>query len=184
LSLARDGRKAAWVGQYGRPFGVFDLETGKDIFLSEKLSAGSLAFSPDGSVTATSEYQSVCLRSATTGHRISEWKERAGPFAFSPDGRLLAGATSRGFALWEVLAEQEVRHWRGHAGSINGLAFSPDGRLVVTASADGTLLVWDITGLAKAAKLPLQLREDELKNHYADLTGADANKAHRAIWTL
>src|SRR5262249_7768645 len=59
LSLGPDGRKAAWVGQYGRPFGVFDLETGKDIFQSEKLSARSLAFSPDGSVIATSEYQSV-----------------------------------------------------------------------------------------------------------------------------
>jgi WD40 repeat protein len=186
LSLGPDGRKAAWIGQYRRPrpFGVFDLETGKDVFQTEKVSAGSLAFSPDGSVIATSEYESICLRSATTGHRVSEWKEPAGPLAFSPDGRLLAGATSRGFALWEVLAQQTVRHWRGHAGLINGLAFSPDGRLVVTASADGTLLVWDMSGLAKAAKRPLQLSDEDLKNHYADLTGADANKAHRAIWTL
>ena len=184
LSLAPDGRMLACVGP-SRPLGVLDLETGKEIFQSSKITAGGVAFSPDGSMIATTEIGGFCLRNATTGHKLSEWKERFISFAFSPDGRLIAAGTERGLALWDVLARQEARLWGSHQRSINGLAFSPDGRVLVTAHEDGTLLVWDVTGLCKAGKFPhLELGDKELEIHYADLKGDNAAHAHRAIWTL
>jgi len=183
LSLSPDGSKVAWMGQYG-PFGVFDLETGKDIFQT-KISANKFAFSPDGSTVACSDHQDIRFLNAITANKVSVWKQASGAFAFSPDGRLIAAATARGFALWDILARQEARLWGSHQRSINGLAFSPDGRVVVTAHEDGTLLVLDVTGLCKAGKFPaLKLSDKELEIQYADLKGDNAAHAHRAIWTL
>ena len=63
--------------------------------------------------------------------------------AFSPDGRLLAAATAQGAALYETTMWQKqptlvaaspifVGFWRG-------------GSTLVTASADGTILLWNLT---------------------------------------
>jgi hypothetical protein len=67
---------------------------------------------------------------------------------------------------------------------VYSLAFSPDGKTLASGHNDSTILVWDIpeaswAGAAKAAANP-----KDLERWWDDLAGADAKKAHIAIWEL
>jgi WD40 repeat protein/DNA-binding XRE family transcriptional regulator len=55
--------------------------------------------------------------------------------------------------LWDLKAGAELRRLQGHTDWVNGVAFSPDtlasrgtgGKTALSASADGTLILWDIS---------------------------------------
>jgi hypothetical protein len=112
--------------------------------------------------------------------------------AFSPDGRLLATATGLWAAwkpvshppevrLWDTLTGREVARLAGAAADASSLCFSPDGRRLVSGHQDGTLLVWDVPN---ARPTPAELTADETNRLWADLAGADAGKARRAVGRL
>jgi hypothetical protein len=92
---------------------------------------------------------------------------------FSPDGRLFAGADNANIVrLFETATGAEVYRLNHDSLAIHAV-FAPDGRGLLTASRANAYL-WTLrpkmTGAPDAARL------------WADLSGADAAKAYRAIW--
>jgi hypothetical protein len=65
------------------------------------------------------------------------------------------------------------------------VAFSPESTRLASGSGDGTVLLWDLSGRVRGGKLPaVELSPKELAAAWDDLVGADAARAHRAIWAL
>jgi WD40 repeat protein len=101
--------------------------------------------------------------------------------SFSPDGRTLATGEGNGLvSLYEVASGKLRRHLHGHADSVVALGFSADGARLVSGSLDTTALVWDLGGRTDGAAPTAA----ELEALWADLAGADAAQAHRAIRRL
>jgi hypothetical protein len=101
--------------------------------------------------------------------------------ATSADGRTLAAATNdHVIALVEVSADQARRGFDDGSGVHGGwMVFSQDGRRLLTDAHNGTALLWDLTGGAKGEMTARQ--RDDL---WRDLAGADAGRAHEAVWRL
>ncbi len=113
--------------------------------LSHKSSMHGVAFSPDGTLLATS---SGLIWEVSTGNQVRELNDILQTVAFSPDGTLLATAgfdkTAR---LRDVATGKRVRKLN-HTDLVNWVAFSPDGTLLATASDDDTddlpARLWDV----------------------------------------
>jgi WD40 repeat protein len=135
---------------------------------------------------------------APTGLRLWDLEARRGPrplalsvkgmdpLAFSPDGRLLA-LTERNdqLELLEVASGMLVRSFPKDRADIAFGEFSPDGRLLATSHHDQTATVWDVTGRAADGRLrTTPLTDRQAESLWNDLAGADAGKAHRAVWAL
>jgi WD40 repeat protein len=108
----------------------------------------SCAFSPDGTLLATSSDDSTVRiwqvadgteQRVLTGHTGGVWS-----CAFSPDGTLLASAgNDRTVRLWHVeTGIEEIL--LGHGDWVRSCAFSPDGTLLATASDDSTVRIWQV----------------------------------------
>src|SRR5205823_8098860 len=64
------------------------------------------------------------------------------------------------------------------------VAFSPNGRNLATGSTDTTVLVWDVTALARRSPRATDLSAAESQERWAALAGEDAGKAFDAVCTL
>jgi WD40 repeat protein len=207
------GRSPAlvWGGGDGGGTYLWDVTAGKE----RKISAAALsdldALSPDGRIVARVDptREVVTIAELTTGREVAvcrrpkDWlphgDNESGWFrdlAFSPDGRtLLTSDPDHWLHLWEVETGQEIRRWGGPETRLyhpyphphhlrRPIAFAPDGR-TVSASDGDTVLVWDVTGRAKAGGLPpLDLKPDERDRLWGDLRGENAPRAHDAIWAF
>jgi hypothetical protein len=178
-ACAVDGRVLLWDAGTGRELGRWPI--GGSFF-------AGLAFSPDGTALASAESQAGVARiwEAATGKEIRRLagQEDCDSVTFSPDGRLVATASGAwaGDAtvrLCEALTGQEVRRFRGHFGGVQCVAFSPDGRSLAAGAGDATVLVWDVTGRPR----PARLEGAELERLWSDLRG-DADRAYAAVWRL
>src|SRR5262249_26135477 len=109
--------------------------------------------------------------------------------AVHPNPRYVAFNDLDGVHVWDALAgrvvwarpmPEEIRSGVTPGSYASCLTFSPDGRRLATGLPDSTILVWDI---------PLPQRRErlaagELAALQADLVGADAARAWRAVWRL
>jgi WD40 repeat protein len=168
---------------------VWDLASGKElpqIRASDNRRFGAVAFSPDGrTLAATSPEGNVQLWEIATG------KERlhfASPEAhllhvsFAPDGRTVVTAANEGtIRLWDAATGKGLARLHGHRGGVRSAVFSPDARILISASSDTTALLWDVAGMKPMAA---DSQGGELDGWWADLAGADAARAYRAVAQL
>jgi hypothetical protein len=153
---------------------------------------GAIAFAPDGRTLAGVEQSSSreVLGNLHLWHVVTG-KERSFPsppgprcfcITYSPDGRTLAwGGVGSTITLWEVAAAKVRLRLEKHRSYVWDLSFSPDGKLLASGSADTTALVWDPAGLVRR---PSPLSPEDRQALWADLAGADAARAYRAVATL
>jgi WD40 repeat protein len=197
LSFRADGRALASGGSDGKVC-LWDSVTGKRLrqFPTGQGAVTSLALSPDGAFLVTGggrvggkqANHTVCLWETASGKLARCWKgSNFSPpvIALSADGRSVAVAGDEVLRIIEVATGGERASFTGHVGLMATLALAPDGRTAVTGSGDSTLLVWDLTGRPKAGeRQPAPRGAKELNDLWADLAGADAVKAYRAVWQL
>ncbi len=194
--------------------GLWDVTTGKEIrklLLPIQYSLVSFAFSPDGHTLATENAdQTITLWESASGKergrlgKAPQAKQPAGgmpimvgggfgmsnpaslTLAFASDGRTLAcRGPDRAVCVWDVAAGKELGQLKGHDGNVTALAFGSDGKTVVSGSSDTTVLIWDATRFGPAARpQPAKLSPADVEALWADLAGADAVQAFRAIQTL
>ncbi len=151
-------RPVSMMGSRASTCQVFDAATGGPTtpMLPHMNWPARLAFSPDGEVLATGDFDgAVHLWEVSTGHRMGPPLEAGSivqALAFSPDGRLLAAGTAEiihQLVLWDLATRRprgapiRFKDWACH------LAFSPDGSRLAVGSHDSTArLVNAATGLA------------------------------------
>jgi RNA polymerase sigma factor (sigma-70 family) len=123
----------------------------------------SVAFSPDGKLSAAAEEENrplgggidvfpnvIRLWDLTTGKALRPLEGHRGSqvrgMVFSPDGKLLAsggnGFTDKCVRVWDVATGKQIRELEGEA---DRLAFSPDGRTLATVGAwEPTIHLWEV----------------------------------------
>lgn len=67
---------------------------------------------------------------------------------------------------------------------MRSLAFASHSRLLASGQADGSILVWQVPPVSDATKRLEKNGAKQMEQWWAELGGADARKAHHAIWGL
>jgi RNA polymerase sigma factor (sigma-70 family) len=205
LAFSPDGRLLAVASCSGRQSGgkavvedtvqLWDMATGKQVRGLRPASTVPtfLAFSPDGSLLATSDRWlrgiAVQLWNVATGREVHKLSGHEGswgtyPVAFSPDGALLAtGGKDNTVILWETASGKVVRRLRGHEGAVVSLAFSPDGRWLVSGGWDTTAIVWPIVPDAGEAVKP-DAWDRNTPGRLWEALARGPEVAYPAIWSL
>lgn len=171
LALSGDGKILVAAG--GNKVEAFSTENWESVqIVTEELkAANSVSLSPDGTQLAVS--QTVFGPAG----KVAWWKDwRSGQpvffeahtgvtfcLSFGPPGNpLLATAgNDRYIKLWQPETQTPISTLRGHEDLVGQLAFAPDGRRLVSGSADGKVLLWNLTGSDQPR---------EAKQHVKDVT--------------
>lgn len=106
----------------------------------------ALAFSPDGTLLATGDYQKLHLWQLSDGalvRTLEGFNSTVYAIAFSPEGALLAAGSEDGHVLvWDMAQLEELPMLQHSAGEpVHALAFSPDG-FYLAAGLRGRVYVW------------------------------------------
>jgi WD40 repeat protein len=131
----------------GKTSKIMQAEDGKSVKVYNGGSA--LAFSPDGTLLAGSDYEkNVLLWKVPTDQvvlTLADNPENVWSLRFSKDGTMLVGGLSDGtITVWSMPDGAVLKTWQAHAQGISGLIFSPDGKLLISSSYDGTVRVWGL----------------------------------------
>jgi len=168
VAISPDSRLLASTASNG--LNVWELDSGRRVFLSADAGGSSVAFSPGGFLVATAG-RGVKVFDAATGTELAQFDAHQQnnygwrTIAFSPDGRLLAVAEKQRVKLWEVAARRELKGFEGHRGAITSVAFTPDGKALISAGEDCTALIWDLGAVAPPAEVGgRKVRWDDLRD--------------------
>jgi WD40 repeat protein len=116
----------------------------------ERASTTGAAWSPDGSMVATSAPTEVLIWDPNTAERQFTLTADADftSLAFSPDPRRIATGMSDGTAIvWTLSPDgaKPILTVAGHETDVSDVGFSPDGRRLATTGLDGVAKIWDVT---------------------------------------
>jgi WD40 repeat protein len=109
--------------------------------------------------------------------------------AFSADGRMFATSDKNTIRIWKVSTGTELftikrpadLHAYGEFSFVTSLAFLPYGKALATGMMDSTVLVWDLSAIAKDEAPDLDAKT--LATLWSDLS-EEPPKAYQAIWAL
>jgi WD40 repeat protein len=164
VAFAPDGGEIAALGS-GRALKRWELPKGKKLpggwggdRTPERFPAGALAYSPDGTVLATtfgvlsvdrSRFDSYHLlwdrkTGTSRGELVADFKfDHPGVIAFSPDGSVIAGNYGPVLGVTEVKSGAKVAAIKPGTKHFKGLAFTPDGARLIAVNTDAAVRVYD-----------------------------------------
>lgn len=181
LALSADGSTLAVVGEKGaiHLWAVATRELLLSIAPGESVRL-AVALSPDGSLVAAGDAESIQMWQSTTGAEFlrltGEWKDQqtqqdwlghekpVTALAFSPDGAYLASGDDKGAILiWDVQERALAWEAKGHLGAVEDLTYDDSGDYLLSAGRDNYLRRWQASG-AKFAGI--------FEGHLGPVTGA------------
>jgi WD40 repeat protein len=165
VALAPDDKVLASAGGDDGRVKLFDLATAKELrsWRASRESITALAFTPDGSLIATSDAhirRRVKLWNAATGaldRDLGPQGDNTSSFSFSRDGtRMISGSVSHQTAnVWDLRKKTMLRTLWTKPPIPTGfrwVALSPDGATMAAAHGDNIVRLWDVeTGKQKLA---------------------------------
>jgi RNA polymerase sigma factor (sigma-70 family) len=202
LAISPDGKTLVTAGA-DKTVKLWDLATGerRQVLTGHTGRVETVAISPDGRTLASGSWdKTIRLWETATGKSrliLQGHKFEVLGVAFAGDGRTLASAAGLWgnpgprragnrpgeVKLWDLATGKERASLAGHRDRIWSVAFTPDDKTLATASWDRTVKLW--TAPQPDRNPPARPRTArEAETLWADLAGADAVKAHRAIWAL
>jgi RNA polymerase sigma factor (sigma-70 family) len=171
VALAPDSRVLA-CGETG--VRLWELLTGKDILLlkGNKGAGGGLAWSPDGTLVASGDRQTLNVHNyGLAPGRSMSWMS----VGRNPDPTI---------RVWNAATGKEVACFAGFHADVHALSFSPDGKLLAAGLGDSTVLLLDVAQLGVTAGNTFKVAGDFLGSCWSDLRSPNAATAHRAIGML
>ena len=160
IVFSPDGKLLVSGEEGGGKMSVWDTTTGKELkavwghdaslspqSLKSDGSVNSVAFSPDGKMLASGGSDGMIIVWDTERWEKLKSLQHKGSInsvAFSPDGKMLAGGGVR-VTIWNTNTWTKLKEFDGHSNSINSVAFSKREMLLASGSADGSIIVWDIS---------------------------------------
>jgi WD40 repeat protein len=129
----------------GAKIRVLELPTLRLVSAFSKISAQSMAISPDGSTLASGHWDAVVLWNIRSGKPVgvlSGFGRYVSGLAFSKDGVLIAAGTDAGgLQVWDVQHLKRISSVELEGAYVSDPAFNPDGTLVAI-GVYGTGTVW------------------------------------------
>jgi WD40 repeat protein len=142
---------ATATGQVGSDIWLWDVRSGEhiDTLVGPGGSWMRVAFSPSGATLASAFWGGgqTWLWDVESGQHVGTLVGE-GRFTFSPDGVMLAGAHRSQIRLWDGHTAAPLGVLTGHTNTVRDVVFAADGAVLASRSSDGTVRIWDISGVA------------------------------------
>ncbi len=135
---------------------------------------GCTAFLPDGNAFLWTQGRTIRVSEVETWVEIARYDGGdmdAACCALSPDGKTLATGGGHSVHFWDLETGEELLAFHDDKAEAVAVAFAPDGKTLASAAADGTVLVWDLKGLARG----------RLEALWHELGGSNAADAIHAV---